>query len=282
MDGITIAGFESLLNSNLALLAEQLAQQVYRPLPLMRIAVEKGNGESRGLSIPTVRDRIAQAATLNVLEPVFEAQFEQCSFAYRKGRSWQQAIHLVKEYYAQGYRWVVDADIDAFFDSVPHDRLLSKVDQFIGDMSLRRLIGLWVKAETWDGGSLSCLIRGIPQGSVVSPILANLYLDEFDEELLARGIRLVRYADDFLVLCKTQEKAREAEELTEEVLRRMSLELDEVDIVNFDQGFRFLGVIFCRSDTLIPFDKEKKQKRVIYMPPLLDMSEYRRSLASCP
>lgn len=280
VDGITIEGFEAILDSNLSLLEEQITQGAYRPLPLMRIAVDKGNGESRGLSIPTVRDRVAQAAAFNVLEPVLEAEFEQCSFAYRKGRSWQQAVHKVKEYYDQGYRWVLDADIDAFFDSVPHEKLLDKVERLVTEGSIRRLVISWVKAEVWDGEGLSCLTKGIPQGSVISPILANLYLDELDEELLSRGIRLVRYADDFLVLCKSKEKALEAQELTEDVLGRMSLVLDESEVVSFDQGFRFLGVIFCRSATLVPFGKEKKPKRVLYMPPPLNMRDYFRAAVS--
>src|SRR4030042_1690377 len=260
VDGVSIHGFEESLAQNLTLLAKELVAGSYCPLPLIKILVDKGNGESRAVSIPTVRDRVAQAAALNVLRPLFETQFEHCSFAYRKGRSWQQAVYQVRGYYKQGYRWVCDADIDAFFDTVPHDRLLSEVAELIVEKSLQHLISLWVKAEVWDGEQVLRLTQGIPQGSVISPMLANLYLDELDEELLARGICLVRYADDFLVLCKSKEKAQEALELTEQILAQMSLGLDEADIVHFDQGFRFLGVIFCRSTTMVPFGKEKKAK----------------------
>ncbi len=263
------------MKRNLSLLAEEISHKIYRPLPLLKILVEKGNGESRALSVPTVRDRVAQSATLNILGPVFEAQFEHCSYAYRKGHSWQQAVQKVRDYYEQGYRWVLDADIDAFFDSVPHARLLDKVRHIVPDSAVFNLINLWVKAEVWDGSQVSRLAKGIPQGSAISPMLANLYLDEFDEELLGKDLRLVRYADDFVVLCKTQEKAQSATELTEAVLKRMELGLDEANLVSFEQGFKFLGVIFCRSLALIPFDKEKKPKRVIYMPPPLDMNKYR-------
>ena len=255
----------------------KISRKTYRPLPLLRILVDKGNGESRALSVPTVRDRLAQPAALNVLEPVFEAQFEQCSYAYRKGHSWQQAVNKVREYYDQGYRWVLDADIDAFFDSVPHDRLLDKVKRLILDEDVFNLISLWVKAEVWDGQQVSCLTQGMPQGSAISPILANLYLDEFDEELLSKGLCLVRYADDFVMLGKTQEKVQSATKLTEEVLKRMELQLDEADIVHFDQGFKFLGVVFCRSMALIPFDRQKKPRRILYFPPPLDLQTYRRA-----
>lgn len=276
VDKVSIKKFESSLDDNLSSLASELTRQSYHPLPLMRILVDKGKGESRALSIPTVRDRVAQAAALNVLTPIFETQFENCSFAYRKGRSVRQAILKVREYYDQGYRWVLDADIDAFFDNVPHDRLLDKVNRLIADCKVQNLIRLWVEAELWDGENVSRLKLGIPQGSVVSPMLANLYLDELDEELLAHGQRLVRYADDFLVLSKDQSKAQEAAHLTEAVLRLMELELDEADIVHFDQGFRFLGAIFCRSDIFIPFDRDKKPKRTVYVPPPLDLEAYLR------
>lgn len=120
-DGVSIEDFEHNLQRNLSLLAVEVSRKTYHPLPLLEILVDKGkgDGESRALSVPTVRDRVVQAAALNILEPIFEAEFEHCSFAYRKGCSWQQAIHKVREYYEQGYRWVLDADIDAFFDSVP-------------------------------------------------------------------------------------------------------------------------------------------------------------------
>ena len=274
VDGISIQDFEQWLNNNLSLLVKELLRESYRPLPLLKILVDKGNGESRALSIPTVRDRVAQAAALNVLEPIFEAEFEECSFAYRKGRSVRQAVLTVREYYNQGYHWVLDADIDAFFDSVPHSQLLIKVERLVPDKKILRLIRNWVKAEVWNGHEVFRLTKGIPQGSVISPMLANLYLDELDEELLAHGLRLVRYADDFLVLCKDEAKAQQAVRLTEAVLKRMELELDEADIVHFDQGFRFLGVIFCHSAILVPFDSEKRRKRVLYMPPPLDMKTY--------
>jgi len=273
-DGVTIEEFEYKLPTNLSLLAKEISCRRYRPLPLLRILVDKGNRESRALSVPTVRDRLAQSAALNILEPVFEAQFEHCSYAYRKRYSWQQAVQKIIDYYDQGYRWVLDADINALFDSVPHDKLLDKVERVVQDKELCHLTSLWVRAEIWDGTQVSRLIKGIPQGSVISPMLANLYLDELDGELLNKGIRLVRYADDFVVLCKTREKATAAAQLTKDVLKGMELSLDESDIVSFEQGFRFLGVVFLRSDALIPFGKERKPQKVRYVPPPMNPKAY--------
>ncbi len=279
VDGVTINEFQNSLEANLLLLAMELKSGSYQPLPLLNILVDKGNGEARALSVPSVRDRVAQAALLNMLEPIFEAEFEECSFAYRKGRSVRQAIFKVKEYYEQGYQWVLDADIDAFFDSVPHERLLHKVERLVADQQVQRLVRMWVEAKVWDGNSVFQLDKGIPQGSVISPMLANLYLDELDEELLSHGMRLVRYADDFLVLCKDEVKAHQAVAITNETLKRISLALDQADVVHFDQGFRFLGVVFCRSAILVPFDKEKKPKRIIYVPPPLNIKAYLKQKA---
>ena len=187
----------------------------------------------------------------------------------------RQAVARVQRLYDTGYRWVVHADIDAFFDQIDHRLLLQKVTRLIRDERILRLIELWVAAEVWDGRQVVTLTRGIPQGSVVSPILANLFLDELDEALEAEGYRLVRFADDFLILCKTPEKAREGLELTEEVLNKMSLQLDQADVVHFDQGFTFLGVMFVRSMAMVPFHRARPERKVLFVPPPLDLAAYR-------
>jgi group II intron reverse transcriptase/maturase len=278
VDGVTIAKFERHLPENLALIESQIANKTYAPLPLLKILIDKGkgDGEVRALCIPAVRDRVVQTAVHHVIAPVLEREFEDCSFAYRKGRSVKQAVYCIKEYFDQGYRWVVDADIDAFFDSVDHDLLLAKARKYIMDGNILRLIELWIKAEVWDGKSISVLTKGIPQGSPLSPILANLFLDEFDEALLARGCRLVRYADDFIVLCKSPEKAEVALALTNKVLESLLLKLDEGDVVSFDEGFKYLGVTFLKSMIFVPFEKKKKEHKVLYRPPPFDMAAYLR------
>ena len=274
VDGITIEKFEADLTRNLSMLIHEIESKTYLPLPLLKILVDKGNGEARGLCIPTVRDRVVHAAVLHEIGPVLENEFEEYSFAYRKGRSVKQAVYKVKEYYEAGYRWVVDADIDAFFDSVDHNLLIAKIKRYIKDENILRLIELWIKAEVWDGESIKVIDRGIPQGSPISPVLANLFLDELDEAILKKGYKYVRYADDFLILCKTPEKAKQSLEFTNEILDEMFLKLDEADVVSFEQGFKYLGVIFVRSLIMTPFVKPKRERKVLYMPMPLNMPAY--------
>jgi retron-type reverse transcriptase len=186
----------------------------------------------------------------------------------------KQAIYQIKEYRDKGYTWVVNADIDAYFDSIDHVLLLDKVKRFLKYADILRLIEMWIKAEVWDGEIVTLLTKGIPQGSVISPILANLFLDQLDEELLSQGFKLVRFADDFIILCKSQEKAKEALEVTDEILDKLSLELDEADIVSFGQGFKYLGVYFVRSMIFTPYDKPKRERKVLYYPAPLNLSSY--------
>lgn len=274
VDGVTIEEFEIDLPKNLSELAHELKLKQYAPLPLLKIIVDKGNGEGRTLCVPAVKDRIVQTTVLQIIEPILEKEFEECSFAFRKGRSVRQAVYKIKEYYESGYKWVVDADIDAFFESVDHELLFKKVKRYINDEYIVRLIESWIKAEIWDGESLKVMERGIPQGSPISPILANLFLDELDEEMLRNGQRYVRFADDFLILCKTPEKAKESLDDVEEKLKDTLLKLDEADIVSFDHGFKYLGVTFIKSLIMVPFDRQKKEKKVLYYPPPMNMSAY--------
>jgi len=276
VDGVTIEEFEEGIPGNLRLLEKEMASGAYFPLPLLKILVDKGkgDGEARALCIPSVRDRVVQTAVLQVIEPILEKEFENCSYAYRKGRSVKQAVYKIKEYYDQGYRWVVDADIDAFFDNVDHALLLEKLRRHVHDPLCLRLMEQWLSVEVWDGVSLKVLERGIPQGSPVSPLMANLFLDELDEEMLRHGYKYVRYSDDFIILARTRGRARDALKLSKEVLKRMLLRLDEEEIVSFDEGFRYLGVYFCRSLIMTPFDRPKRKKKVLYYPPPFDIGTY--------
>jgi group II intron reverse transcriptase/maturase len=274
VDGVTIERFEENLDLNLARLQDEVERQFYFPLPLMKILVEKKNGEPRVLCIPAVRDRVVETAVLQMIEPVLEKEFEECSFAYRKGRSVKQVVYKIKDYYDKGYRWVVDADIDAFFDSVDHKLLLAKFKRYIHDPHIQRLIELWLAAEIWDGTSLKVCQKGIPQGSPISPILANLFLDELDEELLQKGYKYIRYADDYVILCKKKEDAEKGLELSKQVLEKLLLELDEDEITTFDQGFKYLGVIFLKSMVMKPFEVQKKNRKVLFYPKPFNLDAY--------
>ena len=276
VDGVTIEEFEKGIPGNLDLLEQEIASGAYFPLPLLRILVDKGkgDGEARALCIPAVRDRVVQTAVLKLIGPVLEKEFEECSYAYRKGRSVRQAVYKIKEYYDQGYRWVVDADIDAFFDNVDHALLVEKLRRHVHEPVFLHLMEQWLSVEIWDGVSLKALEQGIPQGSPISPVMANLFLDELDEEMLRHGYKYVRYSDDFIILARTRDKARDALELSKQALSRLLLKLDEEEIVSFDEGFKYLGVYFVRSLVMTPFDRPKRKKKVLYYPPPFDIGVY--------
>ncbi len=276
-DGITIERFANNLEGNLRQLADDLAEQRYHPYPLLRFPVPKRSGGGvRCLSVPAVRDRTAQAAAYLATREIFEQEFENISHAYRRGRGIYTAVDDIKFWRNKGYRYAVDADIDNYFDSVPHDLLLKKLEKLIPEPPALRLFRKWIKVELYDGKNVWKLDKGIPQGSVVSPILANLFLDELDEMLLSFGKKLVRYADDFLVLSKTEQEARENIDLTGMVLEDMQLKLNplKTKIVSFDKGFKFLGAIFLYDGIYLPFPQKRKKPGGVKLPPPLTLKTY--------
>lgn len=284
VDGVTIKEFGRNLELNLRLLATELEERRYRPLPLLRFLVAKRDGSPRALTVPTVRDRVAQGAVLNAVEPLFEREFEDASFAYRKGLSVKKAACRIRDLREQGYCYVLEADVDSYFESINHALLLSRVQNLIQEEEILSLIRMWVKAEVYDGKRVFIMERGIPQGSVISPMLANLFLDDLDEALLSQGHKLVRYADDFIVLTKNRSQAEAALELTEEVLSKLQLELDEEDtrITGFDRGFKFLGLVFLKDSIFAPFDRERGKREILYMPPPFDLKGYLSGKRSWP
>jgi len=241
-DGMTIARFDAFAKPAIARLSGALRSFRYRPGEARRVYVPKKSGGVRPLDIPNIVDRVAQGAASLTLMPVLEPEMEASSFAYRPGRGVMDAVRRVSALRRDGFVHVVDADISRFFESVPHEPLLARLERLTGGEAILDLIALWLEWYAPAG-------VGLPQGSPLSPLLANLYLDSADEAMEGRGVRLVRYADDFLLLARSADKAEAALKGAREVLAGLGLELnlDKTRLVSFDQGFRFLGHLFVRS-----------------------------------
>lgn len=245
-DGQSVGEFDHGLEANIAALAAELASGAYEPRALLQVPIAKPGGGTRKLCIPAVRDRILQTAAALILAPVLEAnEFEPVSFAYRPGRGVQMALAEVLRHRDDGYEWLLDADIDDFFDRIDHPLLLAKLARHVADERVLQLVLDWIEGEVRGPGGSWTMLRGIPQGSPLSPLLANLYLDELDEAVQVR-YPMVRYADDFVVLARSRDEAESARDLIIEVLDRLKLSLNDekTRIVSFDEGFVFLGARF--------------------------------------
>jgi len=248
IDGQSIADIEEYgVEGFLTETAQAVREKTYRPVPVRRVHIPKGDGRLRPLGIPTVRDRVVQAAAKLVLEPIFEADFEGCSFGFRPGIGQHDALASVKAQSQVGYRWVVDADIEQFFDNLDHQELMSALRRRIGDGEMLRLIYRWLKAGYLLDGEYHDTDLGSPQGGVLSPLLANVYLHSFDLALKQQKAfvgKLTRYADDFVIQCGTEEMARRALLWASEQLGKLKLRLHQTKtrIVNDREvGFDFLG-----------------------------------------
>jgi RNA-directed DNA polymerase len=207
VDGQGIKRFEAHAELYLTELATALREHSYRPQPIRRVEIPKGDGRTRPLGIPTVKDRIVQTAVKFALEPIFEATFRPTSYGFRPGRGCQGALREVAQLIEDGYAFVVDADFESYFDTIPHERLMQRVEERVSDGCILELLHGWLKQDIMQDLQRWTPTEGTPQGAVISPLLANIYLHPLDELMAVRGYRMVRYADDFVVLCKSREEA---------------------------------------------------------------------------
>jgi len=251
-DHVTIDRFEADLEGNLRRLEESLRDGTYRPQAIRRAWIPKPGGrEKRPLGIPTVRDRVVQAALRHAVEPIFERDFAPQSYGFRPGRGCKDALRRVQELLDGGYTHVVDADLKGYFDSIPHGRLLERVATKVADGRVLDLVRAFLEQEVLDTAARWTPEEGTPQGAVISPLLANVYLDPLDHLLAERGIEMVRYADDFVVLCRSRTEADAAlariRAWTEAVGLTLHPEKTRIADLPAGDGFDFLGYHFERG-----------------------------------
>ena len=261
IDGQSIGAFTQNVDNELDTLLLELKEKRYQAQPVKRVEIDKDDGGKRLLGIPTVRDRIVQQCLTNIMTPIFDPYFHPSSYGYRVGRSCHQAISkatlFIRKY---GKRHVVDMDLSKCFDMLDHDLIIKCVRKRITDGSILHLIGMFLKSGVMVGSNWQESELGSPQGGVISPLLANIYLDEFDQEMMKRKHRIVRYADDILIFCTSQSGADNALKVASHILEvtlKLKVNEDKTHIAHSSNGVKFLGVIIGDNYTRI---QEKKLK----------------------
>src|SRR6266705_4057648 len=251
VDGITVVGIKDYLKQHWPAIREQLLSGTYEPKPVRRVEIAKPDGGVRKLGIPTVLDRFIQQAVMQVLQRRWDRTFSNHSYGFRPGRSAHQAVEAAQRYIAAGYCWCVDLDLEKFFDRVSHDKLMARIATRISDRRMLKLIRAFLKAGVMEGGLVSPVDEGTPQGGPLSPLLSNIVLDEFDRELERRGLRFARYADDSNIYVRSRRAGeRVMESLTRFIMSKLKLQVNQQkSAVARPWARKFLGFSFTSAGT---------------------------------
>ncbi len=244
IDEVTIEKFEEKKEYYLDMLHQKLRDGTYQPKPVKRVEIPKSGGGVRKLGIPCVMDRVVQQALVQRMEAIFEARFVDCSYGYRKGRAPRDAMRKVWRELQAGYLWIVDADLRQFFDTIDQEKLIDLIAEEISDGRVLQLVRDILRSGVVEGGCWQPTLTGVPQGGVASPLWSNIFLTPFDRAMTEKGFRLTRWADDWVVVCRTRGEAQRALAYADRFLREelgVELHPDKTRIVHVRQGFEFLG-----------------------------------------
>ena len=249
IDKITVEELGKYMYLHKEEIKEKIRNRKYKPSPVRRIYIPKENGDKRGLGIPTVVDRVIQQAIVQVLSPIYETQFSETSYGFRPNRSCEMAIIKLLEYFNDGYTWVVDIDLQKFFDTVCHDKLISIIMKTIHDGELVSLIRKYLVSGVMENGVVSPTKVGTPQGGNLSPLLSNIMLNELDKELEKRGLRFTRYADDCIIVVQSEKAAnRVMESITKFIEKKLGLKVNvEKSKVARPNEIKYLGFGFYKK-----------------------------------
>src|SRR6476660_4796235 len=268
VDGMTVIGIKDYLKQHWPAIREQLLSGTYEPKPVRRVEIAKPDGGVRKLGIPTVLDRFIQQAVMQVLQRQWNRTFSDYSYGFRPGRSAHQAVAKAQQYIAEGHGWVVDLDLEKFFDQVNHDKLMGQIAKRVEDKRLLKLIRAFLNAGVMENGLVSPSVEGTPQGGPLSPLLSNLVLDELDRELERRGHRFVRYADDCNIYVRSERAGQRVREgITRCITQTLKLKVNEAkSAVARPQERKFLGFGFTAGPdikrTIAPKSLERFKQRI--------------------